>query len=199
MTTTTMAEAAPRLGDLVAFVRTSGQRVTILDDGTPVATLVRPAELQSCDDTIGLLSNPEWMRRIFDGEAAIQGGDLLTGSDLDRVDPEQRWLRAPNQRGAAARGDRWDLQLSGPASRALTKLAPYLVEMVLRYVSEVLMSDPVRGGVELRGMLNRRFVAHVETELVVYRLDSVKQSLRVIEVLHGPGMIGQVAPPGKSW
>jgi hypothetical protein len=45
--------------------------------------------------------------------------------------------------------------------------------------------------VELHGFLARRLAARVETVLVIYRLDSVKRVVRLVEVLNIGGLVGR--------
>jgi hypothetical protein len=54
-----------------------------------------------------------------------------------------------------------------------------------------MLVDPIGSGVELHGFLTRRLAARVETALVVYRLDSVKRVVRLVEVLNIGGLIGR--------
>ncbi len=194
MTTLEVSAAAPRLGELAAGVAAHGERVTLLDRGAPVAVLVRPYDLRALLESVELLSDRDVMKRILDGESAFQVGEVISGSDLGSLDPEHRFLRNAPARvpGPGIPPDgHWELAVSGPAARSLAKLPPHIRDLVLHLMFDQLTVDPARYGVELRGGLSRRYVAHVETEMVVYRLDTVKRAVRVIEVLRGGGLIGQ--------
>lgn len=190
MLTLDVLEAGPRLAELVASVAGRGERVTLTVQGAPSGVLLHPRELASLVESIELLSDHEAVRRIAAGESAFQAGDVLAGTDLSALDPTHRFVRPP---------EAWDVAVSGPARRALERGPVHLREMVLRFVFERLSADPQRHGVELRGGLSRRHVARIETERVVYRLDSVKRSVRVIEVLHGAGLVGQSTDSGRRW
>jgi PHD/YefM family antitoxin component YafN of YafNO toxin-antitoxin module/mRNA-degrading endonuclease RelE of RelBE toxin-antitoxin system len=202
MTMLEVSAAAPRLSELAASVAAHGERVTLLDQGAPVAVLVRPYDLRALLESVELLSDRDVMHRILEGESAFQGGDVISGSDLGSLDPEQRFAgqAAARSAGPSAPPDgHWELAVSGPASRSLAKLPAHMRDLVLHLMFDQLTLDPTRYGVELRGGLSRRYVAHVETEMVVYRLDTVKRVIRVIEVLRGGGLLGQSREASQRW
>lgn len=198
-----VSAAAQQLGDIVAAVAQRGERVTLLEGGAPRAVMVHPYELRALVETIELLSDPDVMRRIADGEASFHTGDVLAGSDLVALDPDHRYARPGTQRpagGAATATDGpWDMAVSGPAARSFAKLPAHIADLVRALLFDRLVVEPTRYGVELRGSLSRRFVTHVETELVIYRLDSVKHSVRILEILHGAGRPGERVEPGRHW
>jgi PHD/YefM family antitoxin component YafN of YafNO toxin-antitoxin module/mRNA-degrading endonuclease RelE of RelBE toxin-antitoxin system len=204
MKTLEVASAGAHLVELVGGVATGGERVALVNGGVPVAVLVNARELRALDETIAMLSNHDHLRRVAAGEDAIQIGDLLAGSDLQLLDPGHQFVQRALTRASAAAEpgaaqDHWDLMVSGPARRTLEKLPRHMSDLVLRFVFQHLLVDPARVGIELRGSLSRRFCAHVETEMVIYRLDSVKRSVRLIEVLHSGGLVGQPMEPGRRW
>jgi PHD/YefM family antitoxin component YafN of YafNO toxin-antitoxin module/mRNA-degrading endonuclease RelE of RelBE toxin-antitoxin system len=203
MTMLEVSAAAPRLSELAAGVAAHGERVTLLDGGAPVAVLVRPYDLRALLESVELLSDRAVMQRISEGESAFQSGDVISGSDLGSLDPGGRIVHHATARSAAAPGvpadGHWEIAVSGPASRALAKLAPHIRDRVLHLMFDQLTIDPTRYGIELRGGLSRRYIAHVETEMVVYRLDTVKRAVRVIEVLRGGGLVGQSPEASRRW
>jgi antitoxin YefM len=202
MTLLEVAAAGARLAEMVAGVHERGDRVVLAQAGVPVAALVSLRDIRSLEETVALLSSPESVRAIFAGEDAIQRGELLAGSDLQLLDPSRRYLHQAAARTANApvgAADRWELVVSAPARRRLEKLPAHVSDAVVRFLFERLATDPVRLGVELRGTLSRRFCAHVETESVIYRLDSVKQAVRVLEVLHRGGLVGQPMEAARHW
>jgi PHD/YefM family antitoxin component YafN of YafNO toxin-antitoxin module/mRNA-degrading endonuclease RelE of RelBE toxin-antitoxin system len=202
MTMLEVSAAAPRLGELAAGVAAHGERVTLLDGGAPVAVLVRPYDLRALLESVELLSDRAVMQRILDGESAFQAGDVISGSDLGSLDPGGRIVHHATARSAAQgmpADGHWEMAVSGPASRALAKLPHHIRDLVLHLMFDQLTVDPTRYGIELRGGLSRRYVAHVETEMVVYRLDTVKRAVRVIEVLRGGGLVGQSSEANRRW
>lgn len=202
MTLVEVAAAGPRLGEMVAGVSERGDRLVLAQAGVPVAALVSLRDLRSLEETVALLSDRDCVRLIFEGEDAIQRGELLAGSDLELLDPSRRFVQPAMARAgtaAVAAPDRWELVVSMPARRRLERMPGHLRDAVVRFLFERLVADPARVGIELRGTLSRRFAAPIETESVIYRLDSVKQSVRVIEVLHRGGLVGQPMEPGRRW
>jgi prevent-host-death family protein len=202
MTTLDVAAAGARLAEMVGGVSERGDRVVLAQGGVPVAALVSLRDLRSLEETVALLSDRDCVRFILEAEEAIQRGEMLAGSDLELLDPSGRFARPAMERAgtaSVAAPDRWELIVSVPARRRLEKLPGHVSDAVVRFLFERLVVDPARMGVELRGTLSRRFCAQVETEAVIYRLDSVKQSIRVIEVFHRGGLVGQPMDAGRRW
>jgi len=188
--------------DAVDRVLTTRDRLLIERAGAPVAAIISARELDGFVYTIDLLSEPRTVRRILEGEAAIQGGNLYMGEELAALDPDARFVARAVRVGvvlaAAMRsggGARWDLIASVPSRKALDDLQFHVADAVRRFIFGPLLDDPVGSGIELQGFLARRFAARVETALVIYRLDSVKHVVRFIEVLNIGGMVGQQDVP----
>lgn len=82
MTTMSLAEAKAHLSELVNRVRAQHERVTVTVHGTPSAVLVAPEDLESLEETLAILSDPNTMRRMAssDEELAIGAGE--SESDL---------------------------------------------------------------------------------------------------------------------
>jgi len=182
----------------VDHVLANRERVFIERDGAPADVIMAARELEGRDYTIAMLSEPKTVRRILEGENALQAGAMLMGDDLAELDPDGRYLVRPVTRGAplavTARlgGDtRWALVASAPAHSALEELQPHIADAVRKFMFGQLISDPVGVGVELYGFLARRLAARVETALVVFRLDSVKRIVRVVEILNIGGEVGR--------
>jgi len=184
--------------DAVDRVLTTRDRLLIERAGAPVAAIISARELDGFVYTIDLLSEPRTVRRILEGEAAIQGGNLYMGEELAALDPDARFVARAVRVGvvlaAAMRsggGARWDLIASVPARKALDDLQFHVADAVRRFIFGQMLNDPVGTGVELRGFLARRLASRVETALVIYRLDSVKHVVRLVEVLNIGGLVGQ--------
>lgn len=77
MTNASLAEAKAHLSELVNRVSTHHERVTLTVHGTPSAVLVAPADLESLEETLAILSDPETMRRLAasDQELADSAGE----------------------------------------------------------------------------------------------------------------------------
>ena len=184
--------------DVVDRVLASRDRLTIERSGQPAAVILSARDLEGLEYTIDLLSEPRTVRRILEGEAALQGGNLYMGEELAALDPDARFVARAVTGGvvlaAAMRsggGSRWDLVASVPARKALDDLPFHVADAVRRFIFGKMLNDPAASGVELRGFLSRRLASRVETALVVYRLDSVKHVVRLVEVLNAGGLVGQ--------
>jgi prevent-host-death family protein len=197
MATLSVDEASLKLSDLVWNAKTTGERVVLVLDGQPAAAIVRLRDIEALEETIELLSSGDVVHRLADADAAFGGGDVLAGSDLSAIDPSGRYAKSkPNVKPGE---EPWELLVSGQASRTISKLPGHVADAVARLMFVRLTSEPQQAGVELRGQLSRRFAARVETETVIYRLDTTKHSVRVLDVLHRGGLIGQAQTGGQRW
>ena len=185
------------LKDVVDRVLSARDRLYIERAGQPVAAVISARELEGLEYTIDLLSEPRTVRRILEGEAALQGGKLYMGEELAALDPDARFVARAVTGGvvlaAAMRsggGSRWDLVASVPARKALDDLQFHVADAVRRFIFGQMLNDPIGCGVELHGFLSRRLASRVETALVIYRLDSVKHVARLVEVLNVGGLVG---------
>jgi PHD/YefM family antitoxin component YafN of YafNO toxin-antitoxin module len=193
-----VTDEGDNIKDAVDRVLSSRDRLYIERAGMPVAALISARELEGLQYTIDLLSEPRTVRRILEGEAALQGGNLYMGEELAALDPDARFVARAVTGGvvlaAAMRsggGSRWDLVASVPARKALDDLQFHVADAVRRFIFGQMLNDPVGCGVELHGFLARRLASRVETALVIYRLDSVKHVARLVEVLNIGGLVGQ--------
>jgi hypothetical protein len=167
-------------------------------DGAPAAVILSARELEGLEYTVDLLSEPKTVRRILEAEAALQSGNLYMGEELAALDPDARFVVRAVTGGvalaAAARttaDNRWGLVASEPARKALDELQFHVADEARRFIFGQLLVDPIGSGVELHGFLARRLAARVETVLVIYRLDSVKRVVRLVEVLNIGGLVGR--------
>ena len=199
-----LAGEGDNVKDVVDRVLTTRDRLIVERAGAPAAVIMTARELEGLEYSIDLLSEPRTVRRILEGEAALQGGNLYMGEELAALDPDARFVARSVTGGvvlaAAMRsggGGRWDLIASVPARKALDDLHFHIADAVRRFVFGQMLSDPLGSGVELHGFLARRLAGRVETALVIYRLDSVKHVVRLVEVLNIGGVLGQ--HDGRRW
>jgi antitoxin YefM len=95
-----MSEALPfsyvrdHLSEIVERVATEHERVVMTRNGRAAAVLLSPDDLESLEETLAVLSDPQLMRQIREGEAAIEAGDGVTLEDL-RADLKRRRDAAP--------------------------------------------------------------------------------------------------------
>lgn len=70
------------LSEIADRVEGQHERVVVTRNGRPAAVLLSPDDLESLEETLAVLSDPELMRQIREGEAAIEDGDMATLEDL---------------------------------------------------------------------------------------------------------------------
>ncbi len=83
-----LAEIKKRLSEIVDGVESRHDRVVLTRHGRPAAVLISPAELESLEETLDLLSDPLAVREIRAAEEAVDAGDVVGASELRR-----RYLR----------------------------------------------------------------------------------------------------------
>ncbi len=193
-----LAGKGDKLDDVVDHVLATRERIFAERDGAPAAVVMSVRDLEGLEYTIDLLSEPKTVRRIIEAEAALQSGNLYMGEELAALDPDARFVVRTVTGGtslpATARSsadNRWGLVASEPARKALDELQFHVADEARRLIFGRLLVDPAASGVELHGFLARRFAARVETALVIYRLDSVKRVVRLVEVLNIGGLVGR--------
>ncbi|MGO9334185.1 MAG: type II toxin-antitoxin system Phd/YefM family antitoxin [Acidimicrobiales bacterium] len=183
--------------DVADHVLSARERVFVDRDGAPAAVVMSARELEGLEYTIDLLSEPKTVRRIIEAETAIQNGNLYMGEELAALDPDARFVVRAVTGGvsltpaARSANNRWGLVASEQARKALDELQFHVADAARRFIFGQLLEDPVGSGVELHGFLIRRLAVRVETALVIYRLDSVKRVVRLVEVLNIGGMVGR--------
>jgi PHD/YefM family antitoxin component YafN of YafNO toxin-antitoxin module len=193
-----VAGKGDNVDDVVDHVLATRERVLVERDGAAAAVIIPARELEGLEYTIDLLSEPKTVRRILEGEAALQSGNLYMGEELAALDPDARFVVRAVTGGVsiatAARSNtdnRWGLVGSEPARKALDELQFHVADEARRFIFGQLLIDPIGSGVELHGFLARRLATRVETALVIYRLDSVKRVVRLVEVLNMGGLVGR--------
>jgi antitoxin YefM len=80
-----LAEVKAHLSEVVQRVSTQHERVTITVHGRPAAVIISVDDLESLEETIAVLSDPELMRQIRVSEAERSAGLMETIEDLDRA------------------------------------------------------------------------------------------------------------------
>jgi antitoxin YefM len=84
----TMPETLPlssvkaRFSELIGRVAREQDRVTVTRNGIPVAVLISPEDLESLEETLEVMSDPELVAQMREGEAAIESGDFVTLEEL---------------------------------------------------------------------------------------------------------------------
>ncbi|MEX1209498.1 MAG: type II toxin-antitoxin system Phd/YefM family antitoxin [Candidatus Nanopelagicales bacterium] len=80
-----LAEVKAHLSEFVQRVNTQHERMTITVHGRPAAVLLSVDDLESLEETIAVLSDPELMRQIRASEAEREAGLMETLQDLERA------------------------------------------------------------------------------------------------------------------
>ena len=193
-----VAGKGDKVDDLVDQVLATRERILVERNGALAAVILSARELEGLEYTIDLLSEPKTVRRILEAEAALQSGNLYMGEELAALDPDARFVVRAVTGGVAlmaaagaSADNRWGLVASEPARKALDDLQFNVADQARRFIFGQLLVDPIGSGVELHGFLARRLATRVETALVIYRLDSVKRVVRLVEVLNIGGLVGR--------
>lgn len=77
-----LAEVKNRLSEVVDRIEREHGRVVITKHGRPAAVVLSVEDLESLEETLEILSNPELMRAIEEGRAALARGDVVSGEEL---------------------------------------------------------------------------------------------------------------------
>jgi prevent-host-death family protein len=70
------------LSELADRVEGQHERVVVTRKGRPAAVLVSPEDLESLEETLAVLSDPELMAQIHAGQAAVEAGEVAKLEDL---------------------------------------------------------------------------------------------------------------------
>jgi prevent-host-death family protein len=71
-----LATVKARLSELVDRVAREDDRVVVTRRGQPAAVLISPADLESLEETLEILSDPQLVEEIREGEAALARGEV---------------------------------------------------------------------------------------------------------------------------
>lgn len=75
--TLSLAAVKARFSEIVDRVTRQQDRVVVTRNGEPVAVLVSPEDLESLEETLAVLSDPELMERIRTGSDQAKRGDVV--------------------------------------------------------------------------------------------------------------------------
>lgn len=73
-----------RLSELVDKVEGQDERIVVTRNGRPAAVLVSAADLESLEETLAVLSDPELMKQIREGQEAAERGDVVPLDELKK-------------------------------------------------------------------------------------------------------------------
>jgi prevent-host-death family protein len=84
-TVLSLAEVKAHLSELVGRVNDQHERVTVTVHGKPSAVLVAPADLESLEETLAILSDPDTLQRLASSEAELARGEGESEAELARA------------------------------------------------------------------------------------------------------------------
>lgn len=82
ITVSPLASVKAQLSAVIDSVSSTHERVVITRNGQPAAVLIAPEDLESLEETIALLSDPDAMAEIQEARKAMAAGDVV---DADQV------------------------------------------------------------------------------------------------------------------
>jgi len=80
-----LSEVKAKFSEVVDEVVATHERVTVTRNGRPVAVLVSTDDLEAIEETIAILSDPEAVRQIELGRAAIAAGDTISHGEVEAL------------------------------------------------------------------------------------------------------------------
>lgn len=82
-----LAQVKSKFSEMVDRVEHTHDRIIVTRNGRPAAVLISPEELESLEDTLDLLSDPDAMRELAESRKANEAGDFIDGDELRRRYP----------------------------------------------------------------------------------------------------------------
>ena len=86
-----LSEVKAKLSEVLDDVVATHERVTVTRNGRPVAVLLSTDDLESIEETLAILSDPDAMREIEQGRAAVASDDVI---GRDQIEAMRSQLRA---------------------------------------------------------------------------------------------------------
>jgi len=84
METLSLSDVKARLSELVDRVEQQQERIVVTRNGRPAAVLMSADDLESLEETLAVMSDPELMEQIRESKLAIKRGDVITLEELKR-------------------------------------------------------------------------------------------------------------------
>lgn len=81
-TVMSVADAKAHFSELISRVRTQHERVVVTVHGQPAAMLVSPDDIESLEETIAILSDPQTMADLRESQEQIDRGETISLEDL---------------------------------------------------------------------------------------------------------------------
>ncbi len=77
-----LATVKARLSELVERVSSQQDRVVVTRNGKPAAVLISPDDLEALEETLAVLSDPDLLARVGEGEEAVACGETVSLDEL---------------------------------------------------------------------------------------------------------------------
>lgn len=90
-----LAEAKAHLSELVARAGDQHERITVTVHGRPTAVLLAVDDLESLEETIAVLADPEALRALGQADAELARGEGETQASLDAAMRARRATSKP--------------------------------------------------------------------------------------------------------
>ena len=85
MTTETLRNVKDRFSEYVDRVEREHERVTVTKNGRPAVVIISNDDLESMEETLAILSNPEMLAEIRAAQQSVRDGDVVRGVDAVRA------------------------------------------------------------------------------------------------------------------
>lgn len=80
--TRSLAYVKAHFSEIVDLVEGQHERVVVTKHGSPAAVIISPADLESLEETLAILSAPGALDEIRQSEDELVGGEYLTAAEL---------------------------------------------------------------------------------------------------------------------
>jgi antitoxin YefM len=90
METLPLGEVKAHLSELVRRVHDHHERVTVTVHGRPLAVLIAVEDLERLEETLAILSDSATLRRLFDSDAELARGEVVSADDLTETIQRRR-------------------------------------------------------------------------------------------------------------
>ncbi|MDN5858785.1 MAG: type II toxin-antitoxin system Phd/YefM family antitoxin [Pseudonocardia sp.] len=85
-----LAEVKAHLSELVGRVNAQHERVTVTVHGKPSAVLIATADLESLEESIAILSDPDTLQRLAASDAELVRGEGESEAEIAQAMSERR-------------------------------------------------------------------------------------------------------------
>ena len=77
-----LSQVKSKLSEVVDRVEHTHERIVVTRNGRPAAVIISSEELDSLEDTLELLSDPQAIRELDEARRALAAGDFVGGDEL---------------------------------------------------------------------------------------------------------------------